>query len=121
MDVFHIGLHFFYGIIRDVRVNLGAFMSRHMTACTEDTTKGLAYRRILTRIFDRFGMSFEGMVGVRPSEGDCIDRDCFKCLHLVYVGECWLYSRSKLKSVISPGYFQPNYIYNDIGGQEHRE
>lgn len=53
------------------------------------------------------------LVGTRPTEGDKIDRKCFKRLHLVYHGDKWLYRNSKLKTSHALGIWMVNYTYND--------
>lgn len=62
-------------------------------------------------------MSLAKVIGLKPSEGDTIDWDCFKCLHLVYFEYRCLFARSKLKTTSSPGNYQPEYIYNDAGAK----
>lgn len=83
-DVKHIGLYLFHGILHQVRINMGAFMIKYMQMCKDDFTKGLAYRRIVTRIFARYRVSFEGMIGTKPSDTDHIDGDSFKRLHFIF-------------------------------------
>lgn len=51
MNVTHIGLHLFYGILRTIPINLDVFMIKYMVLYKEDSTKGLRYGRILTKLF----------------------------------------------------------------------
>lgn len=103
MDVTHIGLHLFFGIYRAIPINLGVFMFKYMFPYNEDSNKWLAYGRILTRLFSQNGVSFDVIVGTRPSEDDRIDKEYFKRLQVYYRGR-WLYRRSKMKSSHAPGY-----------------
>lgn len=75
-----------------------------MSICKEDTTKGLKYGRILTLIFRRKGISFDGVVESKPTDGDRIDKECFWRLHLGYHDNRWLYKKSKLKTSHAPGF-----------------
>lgn len=77
IDVTHIRLHLFYGILRDIKINFGAFMIQYMTLYKKDAKKELAYGQILTWIFSRYRVSFEVIVEIRPSERDRFERDCF--------------------------------------------
>lgn len=58
-------------------------MIKYMMLCKNDSIKGLPYGKILTGIFSRNIVSSEGIMGMKPNEGDRIDRECFWRLHLV--------------------------------------
>lgn len=47
MNVTHNGLHLFYELLRGIQINLGAFTLKYMLLCEDDSTKGIAYGRIL--------------------------------------------------------------------------
>lgn len=51
MDMTHIGLHLFYGFLRGIQINLGIFVLKYIFLCKDDSTKGLAYGRILIKFF----------------------------------------------------------------------
>ena len=85
-------------------------MIQYMLLCKEDSIKRLAYGRILTRIFERLGAFFDGLVGKHSSDCDYIDHDAFTRVHLAYSRDRWLFVKCKFKSPSSPNFFQPNFI-----------
>lgn len=103
----------YLGILCGIKINLGVPWF-NTSLCKEDKTNGLVYSRILTRIFDKFGVWFDGIVRERLRGGDHTSHDAFEMLHLVYYEDRWLFARNKFKFPASLGYFQPNFIHNDV-------
>lgn len=69
----HIAHQLFYELLHSVRINMGAFMIKCMMLYKDESKKGLIYGWIFTRIFARNRVSFEGIIGIAPSEVDRID------------------------------------------------
>lgn len=55
----------------------------------------------------------------RPSEGDRIDKDYCRRLHLIYHGDKWLHKKSKVKIAHAPDFWLVNYFYVDDEEPHH--